>query len=357
MKTIRTKSFDIGDVSLCSEEGFVLSRVVDAVSLKELVDLSGLAEERVLEVLRRLVEQGTVEVEPPLEPLFETSARGMSIAVCGATDVGIARSNNEDAFKVVDLGPRGTLLLVCDGMGGENAGEVASALAVEAITEHLATSEDDDLAAALRCAVEHANALVQAAADVPSRRGMGTTVVAALVAGAEVFTAEVGDSRAYVLRGGSLTQITKDQTYVQLLLEQGLVAPEAIEGSVAKHVVLQALGKAPTMIVAQRRLALRSGDQLLLCSDGLSSFVTDAEIRDVLLASASLHEACASLVAAANGRGGHDNVTVLAALLGAPLPAPASFEGVAETLTTIRAYAVGEPDGGEGGPDSAAYDD
>ena len=435
MTTIRTKPFDIRGVKLSAEEGFVLSRVAGTMSLHELVDVSGFPEERIVEILQRLVTEGTLEVEPPLAtaatapasrraphtappdapaplsrrppptasvppsrrappiasvpppsrrppptasvppsrrapptasaPLSRRAppvapAAGPTVTVCGISDVGVVRSNNEDAFRVVDLttaasldtpaqsdvavGPRGMLLLVCDGMGGENAGEVASALAVDVISTHLASSSEKEPAVALRAAVDHANELVVAAADEPGKKGMGTTAVAVLIRDGEAYTAEAGDSRAYVLRGGALTQITKDQTYVQLLLDQGLMTPETIKGSLAKNVVLQALGKAPELIVAQRRLALRGGDCILLCSDGLSSFVNDAEICGVLTSNLSVDAGCAKLVAMANERGGHDNVTVVMARVGEQLPPPGANESVAETLSTLRAYAVGGDD-------------
>ena len=357
MMTVRPKAFDMQGVKLSAQEGFVLSRVVGPTSLAELVDLCGLDEASVLEIVRRLVDEGTLDVEPP----FATGAAvtNPTVAVCGMTDVGLARSNNEDAFRVVDLGagdtvdasqhtlvelgPRGMLLVVCDGMGGESAGEIASALAVDVISSHMAAAgRDEDPVTALRAAVDHANELVVAAADDPSRKGMGTTVVAVLIRGADAYTAEVGDSRAYVLRGGKLTQITKDQTYVQLLLDQGLLAPDAVKSSVAKNVVLQAVGKAPELVVAQRRLSLRSGDELLLCSDGLSSFVKDEEIQRVLASSVSLDQACSELVALANERGGHDNITVVTALVGSQSTAP-SDETVEDTLSTLRGFAVGGP--------------
>jgi serine/threonine protein phosphatase PrpC len=347
MMTIRPKAFDKNGVKLSAQEGFVLSRVAGLTTLADLIDLCGLDEARVLTILRRLVDEGTLHVEPPL-PATATAATATNptVAVCGMTDVGLSRSNNEDAFRVVDLGPRGMLLVVCDGMGGENAGEVASALAIEVISSRMASvARDMDGVAALRAAVDHANELVVAAADEPGRKGMGTTVVAVLIRGAGAFTAEVGDSRAYVMRRGVLTQITKDQTYVQLLLDQGLLPPDAVKTSVAKNVVLQAVGKAPELIVAQRSLSLRGGDQLLLCSDGLSSFVKDDEIASVLASSVSLDQACSALIALANERGGHDNITVITALIGTAdaAVAAAADETVADTLTTIRAYAVGEP--------------
>ena len=359
MKTVRPKAFDMQGVKLSAQEGFVLSRVVGTVTLSELVGLSGLEEERVVEIVRRLAAEGTVEVEPPLTGGPPgTAVAPQTVAVCGMTDVGIARSNNEDAFRVVDLGtkeslavaehtlvelgPRGMLLVVCDGMGGANAGEIASALAVDVVCSHMAAaSRAEDPARELRAAVEHANELVLGAADDPGRQGMGTTAIAVLIRGTDAITAEVGDSRAYLLRAGVLTQITKDQTYVQVLLDQGLLAPDSLKSSVAKNVVLQAVGRAQELVVAQRRLALRTGDQLLLCSDGLSSYVTDEEIRGVLVASVSLGEACTNLVALANARGGHDNITVVTVLVADGMPAAPPEESVVDTLTTLRDYALG----------------
>ncbi|MEA2752092.1 MAG: family protein phosphatase [Myxococcales bacterium] len=341
-------------VKLTAQEGFVLSRIVGPTSLGELVGISGLEEEQVIAIVRRLAAEGTVDVEPPLPSLLppppHPSLPPLPLAppplpkfvACGLTDVGIARSNNEDAFRIVDMGPRGMLLVVCDGMGGESAGEIASALAVEVICSHMLDGAGDaEPAVALRGAVDHANELVTAAADDPGRHGMGTTAIAALLRGTDAFTAEVGDSRAYVLRGGALTQITKDQTYVQVLLDQGLLAPDSVKTSVAKNVVLQAVGKAPELVVAQRRLALRNGDLLLLCSDGLSSYVSDEEIRDVLMSSVAPDAACTELVALANARGGHDNITVIVAQVADGMPPPTPSESIADTLTTLRAYTLG----------------
>jgi serine/threonine protein phosphatase PrpC len=377
MKTIRPKAFDMKGVKLSAQEGFVLSRVVGRVSLSELVGISGIAEEQVIEIVQRLAAEGTVEIDPPptvSPPSAAAPAPAADVAptveISGTTDVGIARSNNEDAFRVVDLGtkeavdvaaqtlvprgPRGVLLVVCDGMGGANAGEIASALAVDVVCSHMATSSRaTEPAVDLRAAIEHANELVLAAADDPGRHGMGTTAVAVLLRGTDAVTAEVGDSRAYVLRAGALAQITKDQTYVQVLLDQGLLPPESLKSSVAKNVVLQAVGRAPELVVAQRRLALRAGDQLLLCSDGLSSYVTEEEIRRVLVACVSLDEACTQLVALANARGGHDNITVVIARVEGGLPAAAPNESVLDTLTTLRDYALG---GGGDDIDSDARD-
>ena len=168
---------------------------------------------------------------------------------------------------------------------------------------------------------------------------MGATLVVILIEGASAHIVEVGDSRAYVLRRGELTQLTKDQTQIQILLDQGLLTPETAKTSRAKNIVLQAIGKTSEMIVAQRRLALRHGDRLLLCSDGLTGHVPDAEIAQVLGSAPSLAEACAQLVTMTNERGGRDNVTVVAAEIAC---SEQGAETVEQTLTTIRAFSVGE---------------
>ena len=283
----------------------------------------------------------------------------VSVAVCGTSGSGKVRTNNEDAFAVADLtrgervdvtlirtrvqvGPRGVLLVVSDGMGGEKAGEVASALSVASMCEHLATcGEGEDVAATLCTAVEHANARVVAAAGATERKGMGATITGLFIRGDQAVTAEVGDSRAYVFREGVLTQITKDQTYMQLLLDRGVITPQAVESSQAKNVILQAIGKAPELVIAQRRLALRRNDRLLLCSDGLFNEVSDAAICEVLASTWLLGEACGRLLELANEGGGRDNITVLLAECGGEgLPLPRADEPLGNTLTTIREYAV-----------------
>jgi serine/threonine protein phosphatase PrpC len=290
----------------------------------------------------------------------------MRIAACGVSDAGTVRSNNEDAYafvdltsgqlvdidasqKVLEVGARGALIVVSDGMGGEKAGEVAAALVIEGMREHLARARqgesegaENDAAALLCGAVLHANARVLEAAKVEGREGMGATVTAVLVQGGNAYTAEVGDSRAYVLRQGELVQITKDQTYIQVLIDRGAMPLEQIMKSTAKNVILQAIGKAPELVVAQRRLALRKGDGILVCSDGLHGQVEEKEIRDMLLLTDSFEEATARLAGAANQAGGKDNVTiVLAAIDDDSLPVKGAGEDVGSTLEAIRQFSVG----------------
>jgi serine/threonine protein phosphatase PrpC len=284
----------------------------------------------------------------------------LSLAVCGASDTGVVRKNNEDAFAVVDLstgeavdvamrhtllesGPRGVLLLVSDGMGGENAGEVASAVVIESVKEHLLAHFGDggDPAEALRAAIAHANTRVRQEAAAPGRTGMGATVVAALLHGTSAYTAEIGDSRAYLHRQGKLTPISKDQTYVQMLIDRGVLSRAEAKSSFAKNVVMQAVGKSAELVVAQRRLALRRGDTLLLCSDGLYAEMNDPDLEAALGTPEFLDETCGQLVELANKKGGPDNITVIVATVSEPLAAPGPDEPA--SLEIIREYVPKAP--------------
>jgi serine/threonine protein phosphatase PrpC len=200
-----------------------------------------------------------------------------------------------------------------------------------------AAPADQDAGTRLLASVVHANERVLAAASESERKGMGATVVAIIIDGTYAWTAEVGDSRAYVFRQGNLVQISKDQTFVQLLLERGITDPAILAGSQSKNVILQAVGKLPVLAIGQRRLALRRGDVLVLCSDGLHGLVPDDEIEAVL--SSNLEEAAPLLVALANERGGSDNVTVLvASMADDSLPEPSFDQTVEETCESLHEF-------------------
>ena len=281
----------------------------------------------------------------------------MFLTVCGLTDVGAVRKNNEDDLAVVDLstrepvdlsdahqrvevGPRGLLAVVSDGMGGEQAGEVASALTIEAMRESLsAAGPDVGAETRIREAVAHANDRVREAATQSERGGMGATAIAFLTDGTHLWTAEVGDSRAYLLREGRLHQISKDQTYVQVLIERGVLDPALLSASQAKNVVLQAVGKAPELSIAQTRLALRRGDVILLCSDGLHGAVPEDEIEAVL--SSGMEDTASLLIALANERGGKDNITVLiTTMTDDTLPLVPAGEQVRDTCVVVRSFSL-----------------
>ncbi len=255
------------------------------------------------------------------------------MTVFGLSDVGRVRQQNEDAFVVADLmqssrihemsapaslevGRRGILLAVSDGMGGAEAGEVASALTLHALRGGLRAVEGSSAEEALVACVEGANRSVWNAASAPERKGMGATITAVLVFGHRAYVAEVGDSRAYVLRGNKLVQLTHDQSYVQLLLDKGALTREQADKFEYRNVILQAIGIQADVVVALSRFTLRQGDKLLLCSDGLTGKLDHAEICSVVATAVSLEAACRGLVDLANSRGGEDNVTVVLAEVG-----------------------------------------
>lgn len=247
------------------------------------------------------------------------------LVVAAETDVGRVRQNNEDAYVVAPLGDVGSgdvdlfdvgraplLLAVSDGMGGAAAGEVASAVVVEALRRSL-PGQSADWATTLREAVALANREVWAVAQKPEMRGAGATLTAVCVHGDQAHLAEVGDSRAYLLRDGELRLLTHDQSYVQLLVDAGAIKAEDAERSPFKNVILKAMGQHRDVRPDIGSIYLRPRDQLLVCSDGLSNELTDAQLRDVLVERATPQAACARLIALANEHGGNDNITVIVA--------------------------------------------
>jgi serine/threonine protein phosphatase PrpC len=260
------------------------------------------------------------------------------VTVFGQTERGKVRTNNEDAFVVSDLADsapmddmrssvtleikgRGILLAVSDGMGGAAGGEVASALVLDALRLGLSTVKASSAERALRASVEAANQQVWNTACETDREGMGATLTAVLFCAGCAYIAEVGDSRAYLLRGQRLVQLTHDQSYVQSLLDSGALTPEQADTFEHKNLILQAMGLKPDVVVALNRLALRRNDRYLLCSDGLSGKLHHGEIESIVRGAATLASACGKLVEAALGRGGEDNITVvLGEAQGAGLP-------------------------------------
>jgi protein phosphatase len=280
----------------------------------------------------------------------------------GRTDVGQVREHNEDNFIVADLtkksrgllesdrnrrlGARGALLGVCDGMGGAAAGEVASQLAVDIVFQHMADSEapadHNELAARLVHAIEVAGVRIFSEAKLDrTRRGMGTTATIGALIDDHLFLGQVGDSRAYVLRGGRLVQVTRDQSLVNQLIEAGQLTEEEAETFEHNNIILQALGTADTVQVDLTYVSLRRGDTLLLCSDGLSGMVRNEEIREILRTSSDPLETCKALTDRANQAGGHDNVTVVVAVFEGEGLQPATPEDIAELR--YQKYQLPEP--------------
>ncbi len=272
------------------------------------------------------------------------------VKVFGRTDVGLVREHNEDNFLVADLergnrsllpevrehevGPGGSMIAVCDGMGGAAAGEVASQIAVDTVYElmqdHEPPSSEEDLALRLEKAILDAGKRIfQSAKADRTRRGMGTTITAGTLISQRIIFGQVGDSRAYLIRQGKITQVTRDQSLVNQLIEAGQLKPEEAELFEHSNIILQALGTAEDVTVDLTYVDLRRGDRVLLCSDGLSGLVSDEKIRQLVNENPEPIQACKALTEAAREGGGHDNITVIVAEFeGEGLEAPADDEVV-----------------------------
>ena len=220
------------------------------------------------------------------------------------SDVGLVRGHNEDSFLVRD-----PLFVVSDGMGGHAAGEVASSIAVETIGERAPGTADDVL---LGAAVEAANASVMRAAEEGvGKPGMGCTATAVLIEKNHMAVAHVGDSRAYVLRHGTLVRVTHDHSYVEELVDSGQITADEARSHPSRSIITRALGSDPDMYADHFSLEVNDGDRIILCSDGLSGMIDDSEIESLAVSSATPQQAADNLVAAALTAGGSDNVTVV----------------------------------------------
>jgi protein phosphatase len=275
------------------------------------------------------------------------------VSVFGKTDLGRTREHNEDTFLVADLstgnaslqpevrnhqiGPRGSLFMVADGMGGAAAGELASAMAADLIHRHMATTWATDgtpsaarFAYRMKEAVELANAqLYTYAREHPEVRGMGTTVTAAGILGEDLYLTQIGDSRAYLVRGAEAIQLTKDQSLMQRLVDAGELTEDEAEQSERRNIILQALGPDPRVKVDLTHQSIRRGDILILCSDGLSGLVRREEFASLARKHPDPPALCAALIDLANERGGPDNITVVTARFdGEGLMEPDGADGV-----------------------------
>jgi protein phosphatase len=245
------------------------------------------------------------------------------LTVKSATDVGLKRSCNEDSFASwIPEDPRerekkGVLLVVADGMGGMNAGEVASRIAVEAVVRSYQNTSGDAALPNLENAVRAANAAVylEAASD-PMRHGMGTTCTAVVLHGRNVCVAHVGDSRAYLIRRGEVRQLTRDHSLVAELVQQERLTVEQARVDPRRNVITRCLGMNVDVPIDAECVVtdLAPGDTVVVCSDGLHGTVTDAQLADVI-SRFHLDRACRDLIAMARERGGPDNITVVLARL------------------------------------------
>jgi serine/threonine protein phosphatase PrpC len=263
------------------------------------------------------------------------------------TDTGLQRRANEDSLLA-----RSPLFVVADGMGGAQAGEVASRIAVESFHAGLedSSSPEEGLAATALAANAHIHELSQRSAE---HAGMGTTLTAIYVGEEEVAIAHVGDSRAYCLREGELLRLTDDHSLVDELIREGRLTPEEAEEHPQRSIITRALGPEETVEVDTRSFRARPGDVYLLCSDGLTSMVPEARLADVLLAHPRLHDAGEALIAEANRAGGRDNITVILLRLeevdvGGMSVADDRHATLTGAPVSAAALPAGEPNGGRG---------
>ena len=234
-----------------------------------------------------------------------------------ATDTGRARSNNEDSVAIDEWS---SLVVLADGMGGYNAGEVASNMATNFIRTELgrwlreasAQASDAEVRRAMDICVDNANrAIFNAANSNPQYAGMGTTLVVSVFRDNRLLVGHVGDSRAYRLRAGRLQQITRDHSLLQEQIDAGLITPEQAAFSANKNLVTRAVGVEDTVLLEIHQHDVLPADVFLMCSDGLSDMLDDSTICQLLLAQDSLDATAQALIDAANDAGGKDNISVI----------------------------------------------
>lgn len=245
------------------------------------------------------------------------------VEVFALTDTGIKRTNNEDSFLVLE---QQNIFAVADGMGGHSSGEIASKIAVDTISEFFRNSSisedstwpyayDDNISFEgnkLKTAVAVANEKIQEyAAEHPESRGMGTTVVAVLVLDSRLILCHVGDSRCYLLRDGKLSLVTSDHSWVNEQVKLGFLTEEEAQKHPFRNVITKALGTKGEATAEINETEGRTGDILLLCTDGLNSMISDDEIARIVSKDAGLEEKAKSLIEAANNAGGEDNITLV----------------------------------------------
>ncbi len=241
----------------------------------------------------------------------------MIYEICAETDPGLARDNNEDAIAF-DLSTG--LCILADGMGGYNAGEVASGMATAFIESEMSRwlaqagldANSKEVKRALEICVQNANhSIFNAANSNPHYTGMGTTLVVGVFQAGRLVLGHIGDSRCYRLRGDTFEQITKDHSLLQEQIEAGLITPEQALTSANKNLVTRALGVEDAVLLDVTEHRVDAGDIYVMCSDGLSDMVRDEALADIMLSRATLEQKCTNLISAANANGGRDNISVL----------------------------------------------
>jgi PPM family protein phosphatase len=241
----------------------------------------------------------------------------MIYEICTDTDPGLARDNNEDAVAV---DTQTGLCILADGMGGYNAGEIASGMACAFIKSEMSRwlsqagkhANAKEVKRAMEICVQNANhSIFNAANSNPQYTGMGTTLVVGVFQEDRLMLGHIGDSRCYRLRGEDFQQITKDHSLLQEQIDAGLITPEQALTSANKNLVTRALGVEDSVLLDVTEHRVEVGDVYLMCSDGLSDMVRDQPIADIMLADVALGQKATHLIAAANAGGGRDNISVV----------------------------------------------
>jgi protein phosphatase len=227
----------------------------------------------------------------------------------GRTDVGHHRDHNEDAFEIA---AQHNIAVLADGMGGHNAGEVASQIAISTTIAILSNTAGLSAQDRLETAVQAAHGSIRdKAAESARHHGMGTTIVAVLLEGKTLNVAHVGDSRLYQLRHRQLKQLTRDHSLLQEFIDKGLYSPEEAKAKVARNIITQALGLESSLKMDIDHFAMQSGDRYLLCSDGIHEMLSDEDIAAVLMQKLTADATCEELIDHANAKGGKDNITTI----------------------------------------------
>jgi serine/threonine protein phosphatase PrpC len=236
----------------------------------------------------------------------------------GKTDVGRKRENNQDVFYLYQFSSKAGFAIVCDGMGGQSGGHIASDMTCTVVSQRLMDGSQrilsgDGIRELMVEAISEANIEVYKRSNTePGCKGMGTTIVLAVILGEQVHLAHIGDSRAYLFSGGRLHQLTRDHSLVQELRDQGKISDEEMKHHPNKNMITRAVGVNLMVDIDYLELSLEPGSKLLLCSDGLTNMVPDEEIAAVLRYQSG-ETVCGRLIALANGAGGADNITVAVA--------------------------------------------
>jgi PPM family protein phosphatase len=302
---------------------------------------------------------------------FDPANRTIQLQVAGRTDAGCRRSDNQDAFLIADLtaletggvllepdvatgaavaarfdlGAKGALCMVADGMGGAAAGGLASNVAIASVCDELRrnwslgdNNSPQHFAKKLRDAVEAANTRIHDIGRSDLRfHGMGTTLTAVGVLDDYLYVAQIGDSRAYLVRNGKIAQITHDQSYIQHLIDSGTITEKEAENNVQRNVILQALGPAPVVLVDLTYQEIRRGDVVIVCSDGLTRVVKRDDMIELAARVEEPGLCCEELVELANLRGGPDNITVVIARIdGVGLREPAETDSIGHQVYTLE---------------------